>query len=140
MFPTSIRMDNLQAALGNDLLLFAPELVVCGGIVLLLLARLVKFLDRAHLGTVALATLAAALFAAGYQFLETGTDKAAASYFAGMLVADPFAGLVRCLVLVAALLTVLLTQLSGIPDSSDSADFHVLLLGGTLGMLLMASA
>src|SRR5204862_880028 len=29
---------------------------------------------------------------------------------------------------------------TGIPDREDSADFHVLLLGGTLGMLLMSSA
>src|SRR5919201_1515558 len=40
----------------------------------------------------------------------------------------------------AAALTVVLTLLSGIPDAEDSADFHVLLLGGTLGMLFMASA
>jgi NADH-quinone oxidoreductase subunit N len=46
---------------------------------------------------------------------------------------------VRLLVLIAALLTVLLTQLTGIPDARDSADFHVLLLGATLGMMLMGS-
>ena len=56
-----------------------------------------------------------------------------------MLIADPFASLVRCLVLFAALLTVILTLLSGIPDRADSSDFHALLLGGTLGMMLMAS-
>ena len=33
-----------------------------------------------------------------------------------------------------------LTLLTGIPDKEDSADFHVLLLGGTLGMMLMASS
>src|SRR5207247_4724168 len=32
------------------------------------------------------------------------------------------------------------TLQTGIPDREDSADFHVLLLGGTLGMMLMASA
>ena len=42
--------------------------------------------------------------------------------------------------LAAALLTVLLTLLTGIPDRADSADFYALLLGGTLGMMLMASA
>jgi NADH-quinone oxidoreductase subunit N len=57
-----------------------------------------------------------------------------------MLESDAFAGLARCFVLGAALLTVLLTQLTGIPDRDDSADFHTLMLGGTLGMLLMCSA
>src|SRR5207248_8639013 len=38
------------------------------------------------------------------------------------------------------LLTVLRTVLTAIPDREDSADFYALLLGGTLGMLLMASA
>src|SRR5439155_5489177 len=32
------------------------------------------------------------------------------------------------------------TLLTGIPDREDSADFYALLLGGTLGMMLMASA
>ena len=34
----------------------------------------------------------------------------------------------------------MLSLLTGIPDREDSADFYVLLLGATLGMLLMASA
>src|SRR5205823_105821 len=37
-------------------------------------------------------------------------------------------------------LTIWLTLLTGIPDREDSADFYCLLLGATLGMLLMASA
>jgi NADH-quinone oxidoreductase subunit N len=137
MFPTSRGIESLQAALGSDLLVFAPELVVCVGIVVLLLARLVPLFDRAHLGGVAVAVLVAALFAAAYQVYDNAWPG---PYFTGMLVADPFAGFVRCLVLLAALLTVLLTQLTGIPDRPDSADFHTLLLGGTLGMLLMVSA
>src|SRR5439155_27091514 len=46
----------------------------------------------------------------------------------------------RVVVLAAALITVWLTLLTGIPDPDDSADFYALLLGGTLGMMLMASA
>ena len=137
MFPSLVRMESLQQSIGNDLLQFIPELVVCVGIVVLLLVRLVPVFDRVHLGSLAVAALAVALFAAGYQVYE---NRWAGSYFSGMLVADPFAGLVRCLILLAALLTVLLTQLTGIPDRDDSADFHTLLLGGTLGMMLMASA
>jgi NADH-quinone oxidoreductase subunit N len=138
MFPTSAQLETLQKTVGNDLLLFAPELVVCGGIVVLLLARLIPLFDRSHLGAVAIVILTAALFAIGFHLATV--DKGAGSYFEGMLVSDSFAGFVRCIVLIAALLTVLLTQLSGIPDAADSSDFYTLLLGGTLGMLLMASA
>lgn len=139
MFPTAQKLDTLQSAVGGSLLLFLPELVVCAGVVGLLLLRLVPLLDRAHLGAVAVAVLGVALAAAVAQ-ATTATHMGNPVFFEGMLVADPFAGLVRCLVLSAALLTALLTQLTGIPDRDDSADFHVLLLGGTLGMMLMASA
>jgi NADH-quinone oxidoreductase subunit N len=136
MFPSLVRIETLQQSIGNDLLQFIPELLVSTGIVALLLVRLVPVFDRAHLGSLAVTVLSVALFTAGYQVYE---NRWAGSYFGGMLVADPFAGLVRCLILLAALLTVLLTQLSGIPDRDDSSDFHTLLLGGTLGMMLMAS-
>ena len=144
MFPTRINIESLQNSLGNDLLLFVPELVVCVGILVMLLARLVPVLDRAHLGSVAIVALVLALFAGGYQVYDSSQAPAhenpwAGPYFAGMLVSDAWASLVRVIVLVAALLTVLLTRLTGIPDIADSADFYTLLLGGTLGMMLMAS-
>src|SRR5690349_23724406 len=137
MFPTLLRIESLQESLRSDLYQFIPELVVCAGIVALLLVRLVSLFDRVHLGGLAVAVLAVALFSAGYQFATHRSG--AGAYFGGMLIADPFASLVRCLVLFAALLTVILTLLSGIPDRADSSDFHALLLGGTLGMMLMAS-
>ena len=142
MFPTTTRIQYLQSTLGDNLLLFAPELAVCGGIVVLLLARLIPTFDRTHLGAVAIVVITAALFAVSYQVASagSGTTGYAGVYFDGMLVSDRFAALVRLLILSAALLTVLLTQFTGIPDAADSADFHVLLLGGMLGMLVMASA
>ena len=39
-----------------------------------------------------------------------------------------------------AVLFVLLTRLTGIPDREDAPDFYTLLLGATLGMCLMATA
>jgi NADH-quinone oxidoreductase subunit N len=138
MFPSFVRIESLQETLGNDLLQFMPELLVSTGIVALLLARLVPILDRAHLGSLALTVLAVALFTAGYQFATV--TRTSSPFFGSMLISDPFAALGRCLILSAALLTVLMTQLSGIPDRADSSDFHTLLLGGTLGMMLMVSA
>lgn len=137
MFPSAARVESLQAALAGDLPRFLPELlVVVGGVVLLLLARLARPLDRLHLGPLAVAVLAAALAACLYP-AAPAVDPTA---FAGLLSLDPYARFVRAVVLAAALVTALLTRLTGIPDRDDSADFYVLLLGGTLGMMLMASA
>jgi NADH-quinone oxidoreductase subunit N len=77
------------------------------------------------------------LFAAIYQ---VALGEWGQSYFGSMLTSDAWGGFVRVVVLAAAFLTVLLTLLTGIPDAADSADFYALLLGGTLGMMLMASA
>jgi NADH-quinone oxidoreductase subunit N len=137
---TRSRIDALQAALGTDLLQFLPELVVAGGVVLLLLMRLVRAFDRVHLGGVVVGVLGVALYAAAAGFPEDVPSARAASFFAGMLAADPFAAFVRVLVLAAAVVTVLLTRVTGLPDAEDSADFYALLLGGTLGMMLMAAA
>lgn len=137
---TRQRIDGLQAALGDDVLQFVPELVVCAGIVLLLLARLVRGLDRTHLGGIAIGTLVVAGFAAVYAYPDISRSSRSASLFTGMLVADRLGGFIRVLVLAAALVTVLLTRATGLPDADDSADFYALLLGGTLGMMLMASA
>ena len=138
MFPTPGQIEQLQSSLQSNLQLFLPELVLCFGIVLLLLFRLVKAFDRTHLGTVAAAIVGVALLTAGYLFLEG--DLAPVEFFAGMLASDPFSGFVRILLLAASLLTVVLTLLTGIPDRDDSGDFYALLLGSTLGMMLMASA
>ncbi len=137
MFPNPSDVQSLQAALNSDLLIFFPELAVCAGIVALLLARLLPLLDRAHLGGLAVVALSVGLFAAGYQVYD---QQSAGPFFGNMLTSDAWGGFVRVTVLVAALLTVLLTLCTGIPDRVDSADFYALLLGGTLGMMLMASA
>jgi NADH-quinone oxidoreductase subunit N len=148
MFPTRPQITAFTDGLNTDLLLFIPELAVCGGIVLLLLSRLVKGLGRLHLGGGAVAALVVALFVSAYQFADDAGwlgpagpgQPAPLPFFGGMLIADHFARFVRAVILAASLVTVLLTQLSGIPDRDDSGDFYVLLLGGTLGMMLMASA
>ena len=51
----------LQSHLNDDLLAFTPELILCGGIVLLLILRMFKALDRVHLGSIALVLTLAAL-------------------------------------------------------------------------------
>ena len=57
-----------------------------------------------------------------------------------MLVYDGLTVFFRALLLFFAVLFVIFTRLSGIPDREDGPDFYTLVLGGTLGMCLMASA
>jgi NADH-quinone oxidoreductase subunit N len=60
--------------------------------------------------------------------------------FNGLLVYDYLTIFLRCFLLAFAALMIWLTSVTGIPDREDSADFYTLLLGATLGMMIMASA
>ncbi len=151
---TSRALDTLQAALGQDLLAFLPEVVLCVTIVLLLLVRLFPRFDRRHLGGVTLVLTLYALFIGWCQWvpytdgvlrydprLDYGVrPPAALTAFGGMLVYDNFFLFVRLFLLGFAALLVWLSMMTGVPDREDSADFYVLLLGATLGMAMMASA
>ncbi|MFP6762384.1 MAG: NADH-quinone oxidoreductase subunit N, partial [Planctomycetaceae bacterium] len=61
-------------------------------------------------------------------------------YFGGLLVFDSFGAFVRSLLALFLVLMISLTVLSGIPDAEDGPDFYTLLLGATIGMMLMTSA
>jgi NADH-quinone oxidoreductase subunit N len=123
----------------GDLLLFLPELIVTAAIVVLLLLRMFRGFDRVQLGWCALILTLFALAVSAWQWVESKpTDSV--PIFAGMIVYDSLTNYLRVLLLSATAITILLTLQTGIPDREDSADFHVLLLGGTLGMLLMSSA
>ncbi len=135
MLPSPAAVDALRAGLAADLGAFTPELAVAGGVVLLLLARLTPALDRVQLWPVAVLSVGGALVA-----LFNPPDHVPATLFSGLLAADSFAVYAKAVALAAALLAVLLTALTGLPDRDDSGDFYVLLLGGTLGMMLMTAA
>jgi NADH-quinone oxidoreductase subunit N len=125
--------------LSGNLLMFQPELIVTAAIVVLLLLRMFRGFDRVQLGWCALILTVFALAASAWQWVESKPTEAI-PIFANMLVYDSLTNYMRVLILSATALTILLTLQTGIPDMEDSADFHVLLLGGTLGMLLMSSA
>src|SRR5262249_4392329 len=127
-----IRVDTLF----DNLLAFLPESILVIALVLLMLLRLFTVMSRVQLGGLSLAALVVALFAAGVNWAGEPSGDA----FNRMLVNDSYTMFVRFILLGAATLTVILTLITGIPDREDSADFHVLLLGGTLGMLLMAAS
>src|SRR5262249_1184492 len=134
---------DITASLARDWTRFLPELMVCAAVVLLLLLRLVA---RPHVGLIALALTLGALAVAVCQggglsgFDAPGTLTPDPPLFGGMLVYDHMTVFLRCLLLGFAALMIWLTLTTGIPDREDSADFYCLLLGATLGMMLMASA
>src|SRR5947209_3298631 len=112
MFLDSKTIDSLQSTIGLDALAFLPELVLCGGIVLLLLLRLFSGLDRWHLGWAALLVTLFAIWPAIGQWLGWFTFAADGPFFGGLLVYDKFMIFVRLLLLGFAALTILLTLLT----------------------------
>lgn len=145
MFRNSDFVHSVTADLARDLLAFLPELTLCMGIVLLLVARLFTSLNSVHLGPVALATSLVALGAAIWQWPTQGhigpiPSAEGVAGFSGLLVFDTFGLYMRAFLLVFLCLSLCLSLVTRIPDREDSADYATLLLGGTLGMMLMASA
>ncbi len=135
--------------LGRDALAFLPELLLCGLIVLLLLLRMFPILDRVHLGWIALVGILVILAVtlgqwAGHCGLQTpesyGRSDEALPIYKGLLVYDRLTLFLRLILFAFSALVIWLSLQTGIPDREDSADFYCLLLGATLGMVLMASA
>jgi NADH-quinone oxidoreductase subunit N len=141
-------LTKLNNSLSSDLVAFIPESILCLGIVCLLLIRLFRVFDRTHLGWVAFVTTVLALLAALVPALTFGNELTDVkitlgkreNLFTGMLVYDSLMMFMRWLLLSFSALVIWLSLLTGIPDKEDSADFYCLLLGATLGMLLMTSA
>ena len=122
--------------------LFGPELVLCGTILALLFWRLFNFDRKFAPYWVALVGSFAAFFIAWRQFNGTSPAESVQSIelFTGLLVYDQFTVFFRLFLLLFLILVIALTVLTGIPDDEDGPDFYTLLLGSTVGMMLMASA
>lgn len=133
-FPTQI--DLLQSDTLASLKLFAPELALCGTIVLLLVVR-IMFGRRLSTSLLAFLGSGAALALA---VVQTWNGIERQEIFTGMLVFDQFAVFMRIFLLSFLVLFVLMTARTGIPDREDAPDFYTLALGATVGMCLMATA
>jgi NADH-quinone oxidoreductase subunit N len=146
MFPSPDFVSGLSDSLRRDLTAFLPELILCGTVVVMLLARLVTSLGRMHLGGFALVMAAVALAAAVLAWPDVGPPETTvgangtSAGFSGLLVFDVFGLYFRAFLLAFLVLSIWLSLATGIPDREDSADYLTLLVGGTLGMMLMASA
>jgi NADH-quinone oxidoreductase subunit N len=123
-----------------DLQAFLPELILCGGIVLMLLLRLFGPFDRLHMGWVALLFTLAAVAQSAAQWQANPANAAQVQIFDGLLVFDNFTIFLRLFLYGFTALVIWLSLLTGIPDRQDSADFNCLLLGAAIGMAVMASA
>lgn len=133
-FPTQI--DLLQTDTLASLKLFAPELVLCGTIVLVLLLRIMfgRRLSTSLLAFVGSAVALGLAISQGFSGIERQ------EIFTGMLVFDQFAVFMRIFLLAFLVLFVFMTARTGIPDREDAPDFYTLALGATLGMCLMTTA
>lgn len=137
----SLVSGTINDTLSVSLPLFRTEATLAAGMVLLLLCRMLPVLRWFDSAAVALGV---AGFATWYAWTDLQALWQAAEFrqelFGGLLVFDSLTAAIRFLLAAFLVLYVVFTKASGIPDRDDGADFYVLVLGGTLGMCLMASA
>ncbi|MBX9790768.1 MAG: NADH-quinone oxidoreductase subunit N [Pirellulales bacterium] len=133
---------------------FLPELILTGTIVAMLLLRIAswnRITERAAQVLAAWLPLVGACLALAattpWFYLSDSPPadlpnlgNVGQELFGGMLIYDPLTIYFRSFLLLFVVLFVIFTQLSGIPDREDAADFYTLILGSTIGMCLMASA
>lgn len=130
--------DTLEVSLGH----FQAELWLSGTIVALLLFRLFSIDRLIPTSILALAGALVATVTGWFQlnWIQEQGDAFSETFFTGLMVQDLFSVYFRLFLSLFLVLTIALTILSGIPDNEDSPDFYCLLLGATIGMMIMASA
>ncbi len=139
----SLVVHMLDETTKTSVRLFAPELVLSGTIVVMLLCRILPVVWRIPTQWVALAGAFTAFAWTLYQFdqlVTPGGALQAKSFFTGLLMFDQFSTFFRMFLSLFLILTITLTVLTGIPDREDGPDFYTLLIGATIGMMIMASA
>jgi NADH-quinone oxidoreductase subunit N len=137
----SLVSGTINDTLSVSLPLFRTEATLAAGMVLLLLCRMLPVLRWFDSAAVALGVAGFAAFFAWTDLQELWQDaEFRRELFGGLLVFDSLTAAIRFLLAAFLVLYVVFTKVSGIPDREDGADFYVLVLGGTLGMCLMASA
>ncbi|MBU4272806.1 MAG: NADH-quinone oxidoreductase subunit N [Planctomycetes bacterium] len=125
---------------GGSLCAFRPELALCATIVAVLLAKIILPGWKSSAYYITLLGLLAACFFAFPWSWQQGGIPAAKSIFTGALIADSFTVVVRGMLLGFAVLFATFTQMTGVWDREDQAEFYVLMLGSLVGMCLMISA
>lgn len=119
---------------------FMPELALTATIVVMLLVRVFNLRFISGFVLALIGSLVALFFAAPWDLLNGAEPIQSQELFTGLLKYDAFTVYFRALLMLFAVLFVLFTWLSGIPDREDSTDFFTLVFGATIGMCLMASS
>jgi NADH-quinone oxidoreductase subunit N len=120
---------------------FTAELALCGTIIALLFVRLFSADRFIPPYWVALLGSLASFGCVYFQFMHLQQQgDVSIELFTGLLIYDKFTVFFRLFLLLFLILVIALTVLSGIPDTEDGPDFYTLLIGSTIGMLLMVSA
>jgi NADH-quinone oxidoreductase subunit N len=143
--------NTLTDTVSVSLPLFRTELALAATVVLLLLCRMLPLLRRLEAAFITLGGAAFALWFAwndlrglpGSPWVvagEAATTPLRQELFGGLLLFDPLTAYIRVLLAGFLVLYVFFTLASGIPDREDGTDFYAMVLGGALGMCLMASA
>src|SRR4030042_5617397 len=123
----------VQIALA-DLLVIAPELVLTGfALFILLLSVFVRSEKRGFLGYTAFVGVVAALVS-----LYWGIGKEA-SAFSDMVRIDPFSLFFKVMIAIIALLTILASLAYAKREGIGFGEYYVLVLFAAVGMMLMAS-
>jgi NADH-quinone oxidoreductase subunit N len=134
-------IQSLMTDTSSSLGLFRPELVLCATIVVMLLLRVFRGLEKIDAFWIALVgSIVGFCFSAPWRQLDSIASLPRTELFTGMLVYDSFSIYFRSILLFFAVLFVVFTKLSGIPDREDAPDFYTLVLGAIVGMCLMATA
>jgi NADH-quinone oxidoreductase subunit N len=127
----------LEPALGRQLTLLLPYLILAGGgLLIMLVDSFLKTLRKDHLYMLSVLLLLAAVIA---QFFAFG-DQASASLLGGMLQHEMYSGFFNYLFLGIALLTATFATSAFDRDSLYRAEFYPLLFFAVLGMMVLAAA
>lgn len=118
-----------------------PELLLCLGIVLLLVGKMVFPRARSLPFVIALIITGAALFlVVPWDGTWQPAGQQSLPLFDGLLEWDGFGVFLRTLILGFSGLFVIFVWLSGFPEPSEATDFLSLYLGAVVGMCVMVSA
>ena len=136
---------DVSGTTAGSVIVFLPELVLCGTVLLMLLARIFRWTQWIDAFYLALAGSVIALWysvpvGGMTQVAQQNSVVTSQEIFTGLLIYDSLAAYFHCLLLFFSVLFVLLTKLTRLVDHEDSADFYSLVLGATLGMCIMVSA
>lgn len=121
-----------------DLDSLLPELLLAGTVLLLGLWRLVPALARVHAAWLALVGVGGALAVCWMQW-GLASDLTPPT-FGGLLLHDALSDVFRFGLIALAALTLLLVLASGLVPRTDAAAFCALIVGATLGLVLLTSA